>query len=134
MNGLIVEFYVLVRTLKNGCSRCFVLLTGASGEKLSKAHGFEICISGETSLKRIHNFLMHNAEWIEGQLDIPPLIGSPNDTSSQPEPQFRLNIDPVPEKIFNPLHEYCHISDCKFDHVSSMDSFILFKHFTQASY
>ena len=93
-----------------------------------------ICILGETSLKRIHNFLMHNAEWIEGQLDIPPLIGSPNDTSSQPEPQFRLNIDPVPGKIFNPLHECCHISDCKFDHVSSIDSFILFKYFIQASY
>ena len=68
---------------------------------------------------------MNNNEWIQGQLDIPPLIGSSSDTSNQPEPQFRLSVDPVPDKIFNPLHQYCHIADCKFDHVSPIKQFIL---------
>ena len=74
-----------------------------------------VCV-GEASLKHVYNFLMHNGEWIQGQLDIPPLIGSSSDTSNQ------LTIDPVPGKVFNPLHQYCHIADCKFDHVSPLNS------------
>ena len=74
---------------------------------------------GETSLKCVYNFLMRNSEWIEGQLDVPLLIGSTPEMSNQPESHFSLNIDPLPESTFNPLHEFRHISDCKFDHVSA---------------
>lgn len=70
-------------------------------------------------MKNIRNFILHNAEWIEGQLDIQPLIGSLSDTTEQPEAKFVINIDAVPKSSFNPLQLYNTVGDCQLDHVSS---------------
>ncbi len=74
----------------------------------------------------MHNFVLQNSEWIQGQLDISPLINSSNDNPQQPEAKFLLGGNKEQEKQFNPLLEYCNIGDSKFDHVSTCGLVLVF--------
>ena len=75
---------------------------------------------GLSSLTKMYNLLANNALWLTEQLDIPSLFTHNEGGSTyRHQTEFKLDISNPAAKDFNPLHEFCHIGNSIFDHVSN---------------
>ena len=73
-------------------------------------------LTGQTSLKKIYNFVLQNKIWSESQLDIPPLW-NPEDTRKSSAERFIISTESMEKKSFNPLHSFSHIGNNLISHV-----------------